>query len=465
MKSPVTKLSVGLISLLIAYPLVIGLLLLYSGALGGWSVGAILLGLVLGGMGAVWWWRRYHQLHLGIENIHALIAALETARYDQHYLKRGWPFLDETGLALDALARHWGERSAQFSLQTQRLNLLIDHLVIGVMLIDQSGQVRLANQSFYTILGLTEDLEGEHYVKTLPGYQLVAMIEQSFSEGVSLHEEVRLYYPREAILDVNVIYVDASASKGAFDDQVIVLVYDITKIRHLETVRSDFIANASHELKTPVTAIKGFSETLLDGALEEPDTAREFVSIIDQETGRLESLISDILDLAKIEEGSRPYTPEDVEVMGVLKNMVQHMQPVADQAEVTLVLPKTKQWVWVRTERGSLQQILLNLLANAIKYNQRGGHVWLTVAVNPAETQADIAVQDDGIGIPHDDLPRIFERFYRVDKTREAATGGTGLGLSIVRNLVERVGGMITVTSTVGQGTTFTVSLPLIKGE
>ncbi|MDO4670938.1 MAG: ATP-binding protein [Aerococcus sp.] len=471
MKTPRLKVILILIGLFILYPLLLLLASLvavntgHHAAVLKWGGVLLLLVLVIGLGISAWGWRAYQRFSLSLANIRQLIHGLDTQHYTTDYLRRGWKSLDETGIALTTLSKNLSTRASQFSLQKRRLNLLIDYLVIGVMLIDESGTVRIVNQSFYDILGINDPLEGEKYVSRLPGYQLVAMIEQSFLKERSLHEEVTLYFPREAILDVNVVYVTADASGGTFDDQVIVLLYDITKIRHLEKVRSDFIANASHELKTPVTAIKGFSETLLDGALEDPNTAKEFVTIIDQETERLESLIRDILDLAKIEQGQAPYTPEPVEVIGAIQASARSVATLAEREAVSLYLPQTKNAIWVATERESLQQILINLLVNAIKYNTDPGHVWVKVATNEAETQAEITVQDDGIGIPSSDLSRIFERFYRVDKTRAKQTGGTGLGLSIVRNLVERIGGTIAVESILNQGTRFTLSLPLLTDE
>jgi two-component system phosphate regulon sensor histidine kinase PhoR len=239
----------------------------------------------------------------------------------------------------------------------------------------------------------------------------------------------------------------------------IATLHDITELERLERVRKDFVANISHELRTPLSAIRGYTETLLDGALEDANHNRRFLGIIAAQSDRLADLASDLLALSEIEGERGPAPAERVSVLEAAENALHTVEGVASSHQVRTALGSAED-LYVSGQEYLLERALINLLLNGIKYNRPGGEVRIEIA--PADGTVRIAVRDTGIGIPSVEIPRIFERFYRVDKARSRSSGGTGLGLSIVRHSVERMGGTVAVESQLGKGSTFTLAFPAI---
>jgi len=240
------------------------------------------------------------------------------------------------------------------------------------------------------------------------------------------------------------------------------LVEDITKLRMLEQVRTDFAANVSHELKTPLTSIKGFVETLMDGAIHKPEMAEKFLRIIMLEADRLTRLINDILSISKLESGDDSVTNEKIRIDEVVHNVVEMLEMHAGEKQVSLHYADCKP-TYVMGHPDRVEQMMINLIENAIKYNRPGGSV--SVSIFPNGNEVNITISDTGIGIAEEHLPRLFERFYRVDKGRSRSMGGTGLGLAIVKHIVRSMGGMIEVHSKLGEGTEFLLTLPQILGD
>ncbi|MBL8830052.1 MAG: GHKL domain-containing protein, partial [Planctomycetaceae bacterium] len=240
----------------------------------------------------------------------------------------------------------------------------------------------------------------------------------------------------------------------------VIVVNDVTDYRRLENVRRDFVANVSHELKTPIASIKGFAETLLDGALDNRDDAERFCRIIARQSERLHSIIDDLLSLSRIEqsEGADDIALESTLLQDVLRSAISDCQPRADERAITIAVECPDQQR-IRCNAPLLIQAVLNLLDNAIKYSDEGGRIDVQVQTTPRSVV--IAVRDQGCGIPPEHLPRVFERFYRVDRARSRKLGGTGLGLSIVKHIVNVHHGKVTVESTPGKGSTFSIQLPV----
>jgi two-component system, OmpR family, phosphate regulon sensor histidine kinase PhoR len=231
---------------------------------------------------------------------------------------------------------------------------------------------------------------------------------------------------------------------------------DITRLERLELVRQEFLSNVSHELRTPLTAVITFADTLEDGALDDPETARGFLSVIRRNAERMRALIEDIMELSSIESGGAHVEVHEVRLLPVIQETFAALAAKADALGVTLineVLPEA----FVRADRRRLEQLLTNLIDNAIKFNRRGGSVMVG---HESAGRDRISVTDTGDGIPPEHLPRIFERFYRVDRARSRAAGGTGLGLAIVKHIARAHGGEVHVRSTPGEGSTFTIELP-----
>ena len=237
------------------------------------------------------------------------------------------------------------------------------------------------------------------------------------------------------------------------------MVEDITELRRLEQVRTDFAANVSHELKTPLTSIRGFVETLEAGAIDNPPMAHKFLRIIMLETERLTRLINDILSISKLESGNDEVAIERIRLDKVAYDVCDMLTIHAGEKEVSIHVHMNEKPVYIMGNPDRVEQMLINLVENAIKYNKPGGSV--TVQVFSDAKEANVTISDTGIGIAEEHLPRMFERFYRVDKGRSRQMGGTGLGLAIVKHIVRSMNGEIEVHSKLGEGTEFLISLPL----
>ncbi|MNI15319.1 Alkaline phosphatase synthesis sensor protein PhoR [compost metagenome] len=254
-----------------------------------------------------------------------------------------------------------------------------------------------------------------------------------------------------------------------FEDQggyrgMLFLLQDVTDIRRLEAMRSEFVANVSHELKTPIAAVKGFAETLLAGGVDDEETKRSFLQIIHDEGDRLNRLIGDILELSKIESKRALLEYAPVDLKELFDSINEVLLPAASKKSIQMQ-QDIKEHLYIEGDEDRLRQIFMNLLSNAISYTLEGGRVKVEAKIvysGDEDEKIQITVSDTGMGIPKKDLPRIFERFYRVDKARSRSSGGTGLGLSIVKHLVELHHGTIRVESKIGEGSAFTVELPIM---
>jgi two-component system phosphate regulon sensor histidine kinase PhoR len=268
-----------------------------------------------------------------------------------------------------------------------------------------------------------------------------------------------MFQPVERFLRVHAVPCEAGGPGGP---HTVLVIEDLTELQQYERLRKDFVANVSHELKSPLTSIRGLTETLLDGAITDEKNNRRFVALIKEEVDRLGRLIEDLLQLAQIESVEAPVQIQAVDVKSVMEEILPKLQPELDKRGLTLTLDLEGTQP-VSADASRLGQVLVNLLVNAIEYNRDGGSVKVTC--RPEDGFLRISVQDTGIGIPSEDIPRIFERFYRVDKARSRRPGGTGLGLSIVKHIVESHGGKVSVESRLDQGSAFSFTLPLHKRQ
>ncbi|EAF8854275.1 PAS domain-containing protein [Listeria monocytogenes] len=363
--------------------------------------------------------------------------------------------LQDLSISVNTLAESLETQMFEIKQNEQRLNAIVQNLVSGVMLINVDKQVIMTNRTMYQILGETE-ITGKPFYEVIKSFALSQLIEATFETKTIQQKEIILYFPREMILDASVSPI---LGENGEITGIILLLHDITQIRHLENVRSEFVTNVSHELKTPVTALKGFAETLLDGAMYDEVLLKKFLTIIKEESDRLHRLIMDILALSKIEQNPVAENVELVDVDEVIEQSARTIFEMATEKNIRVTIPeKTSASVMIETDRDKLQQIVINLLSNAINYTPVDGKV--EVKLIEQEAEVIIEVTDNGIGIPAKDIDRVFERFYRVDKARSRHSGGTGLGLSIVKHLVENCGGRIEVESQEEVGSTFRVTLP-----
>lgn len=391
-----------------------------------------------------------------INDIMTVAKSLSDKQYEVRYKGDAYGEVADLGQTINELATSLEEQTQEIEQNDKRLYELINHLVIGVMLIDEHRTIKMVNPAMSVILG--EDvnkLVGNSYVEATKSYGLSHLIEIAYQKNEKQNDEIYFYYPKDKIVDANIVPIDG---KEPGEQNLIVLLYDITEIRRLEKVRTDFVTNASHELKTPVTALKGFSETLLDGAMEDKEVLKQFLEIMLAESSRLDFLVNDILELSKLEQKQVPMNMQEVNLTEAVLSTFQLVKQTADKKEMQLNLIE-EDTLFITVDSSRLKQILANLINNAVVYTQDSGEV--TVTIRKEKNQAVILVSDNGIGIPEDEQDRIFERFYRVDKARSRNSGGTGLGLSIVKYLVENLNGSIDVESKLGLGTTFIVKLPI----
>ncbi|MBC1526709.1 two-component system histidine kinase PnpS [Listeria seeligeri] len=380
---------------------------------------------------------------------------LANHKYDSRIHGKVSGELQDLSISVNMLAESLETQMFEIKQNEQRLNAIVQNLVSGVMLINADKQVIMTNRTMYQILGETE-ITGKPFYEVIKSFALSQLIDATFETKTMQQKEIILYFPREMILDASVSPI---LGEDGEITGIILLLHDITQIRHLENVRSEFVTNVSHELKTPVTALKGFAETLLDGAMYDETLLKKFLTIIKEESDRLHRLIMDILALSRIEQNPVTKDVETVDVDDVIEQSVRTIFELATEKNIQVSAPeKTIPPVIIETNRDQLQQILINLLSNAINYTPVDGKV--EVKLMERESEVIIEVTDNGIGIPAKDIDRVFERFYRVDKARSRHSGGTGLGLSIVKHLVENCGGRIEVESQEEVGSTFRVTLP-----
>lgn len=299
-------------------------------------------------------------------------------------------------------------------------------------------------------MALGNEILGKKYVEIITTYELLAMIDEVKQNGNSIKRTIVLHTLGGKIIEANALPIYDSS---IFVRDILVILNDITEIKHLEQVRKDFVANVSHELKTPVASISGFAETLLAEGGKDPVTTQEFIRIIYKETQRLARLINDLLELSKLEADAFKLHLQQVDLNQLAQDAVARMANTASFRSIEIDYFHPGAAVQLNSDPGLIDLVLINLLDNAVNYSKDGGRV--EVGVEDLGDKVKVWIKDNGIGIPMRDIPRIFERFYRVDKARTRKTGGTGLGLSIVKHIVENLNGQVAVESTEGRGTAF----------
>ncbi|MEK3887948.1 two-component system histidine kinase PnpS [Bacillus sp. FSL K6-3431] len=390
-----------------------------------------------------------------VEEMILVSDKLKDSDYDARVIINPKGELGQLAQAINVLASSLKKQMEMIEENEQQLTGVLANMMSGVLLVNTEGRILLANRALGHLLGEKLDkFTGKLHMEVGRSVDLSTLIEKCLQTGKEMREEVRLFYPKERILDAHLApYVDDEGDmKG-----IVAVLHDVSDIRRLEKMRSEFVANVSHELKTPITSVKGFAETLLDGALEDEEVLRSFLTIIYDESERLHRLINDILDLSSIEQHQIPLKIENVNLTEAVYGTFDTVKEEAMKKNLEMKLPEKKE-IWIEGEKDRILQIILNLTSNAIAYTPNKGKI--TISMTESDRYVMLQIEDSGIGIRTSELPRIFERFYRVDKARSRDSGGTGLGLAIVKHLVDAHHGTIDVRSVEGVGTTFTVTLP-----
>jgi two-component system, OmpR family, phosphate regulon sensor histidine kinase PhoR len=365
--------------------------------------------------------------------------------------------LGELAHILNLSADQLQQRLTENARDRARTEAILSAMDDGVLAVDHRGIVILANNALRHNLDLQDPI-GHHHVEAIRQREVGDVLQEVLRTAKRKAVEVDLLHQRRAFSLTGVPFPGTEGTPHG----AVLTFHDITERRRLERIRRDFVANASHELRTPLTSIRGFVEALEDGALAEPETAIRFLGKIHTHADRMGSLVEDLLELSRLESGERPPLWEEVPPTEIAEDVAASFGGQAGRKGITLSKSDSGAPP-VTTDADRLRRIVENLVDNAIKYTPAGGHVEIRTAPG-SQGGAVVEVRDDGPGIPAEHLPRIFERFYRVDKARSRELGGTGLGLAIVKHLAEGMGATITVASDVGKGTRFTVSVPLGPG-
>ncbi|WP_150267150.1 two-component system histidine kinase PnpS [Paenibacillus tepidiphilus] len=397
-----------------------------------------------------------------LEQITRVARRITDLDYDARVTVQRKDEVGQLAIAINAMAD-----SLQAQLKTIRdnedlLQSVLDNMTGGIVMINELEEIALLNRAAEKLLNVqNSEMAGRSYKELKHHYEISRLIEEGVSNREAIHDERSIYNPTERIVRLDgVPMVQDGSYRG-----MLFLLQEVTEIRRLEKMRSEFVANVSHELKTPVAAVKGFAETLLGGGVTDEKTARSFLQIIYDENERLNRLIGDILDLSKIESKRVQLDCSPVHLIDFMKSVLETLSKVAEKKNISISIDVPDE-LFIEADEDKLRQILINLLSNAINYTHEGGNVRVSAKTSQKADGTETVifnVSDTGIGIPRKDLPRIFERFYRVDKARSRGSGGTGLGLSIVKHLVDMHHGSITVESDLGLGSSFIIELPVLQ--
>ncbi len=362
--------------------------------------------------------------------------------------------LGDLARSLNHMAGQLRDLVERLRLESARREAILAGMVEGVLAVDHELCVTFCNQAFARVVGARHPVTAR-----LPVLEVVRdpafldMLAGVLAKGEVRKQHLQLTAAEGRSFEIQAAPLESHGQRGA-----IVILHDVTDLERLERVRRDFVANVSHELRTPLAAIQGYTETLLDGALEDRENNRKFLEIIKSHTIRLNHIASDLLSLSELESGERGGPLETVSIRDAVESAVRNVEAEARLRSVTIHQGEVSD-VWVRGSGLRLEQALVNLLDNAVKFNHPGGEVRIE-ASRSDDAKVRITVSDNGIGIPSEDLPRVFERFYRVDKSRSREVGGTGLGLAIVKHAIESMGGSVSAESQLGKGSKFTLSMP-----
>jgi len=361
--------------------------------------------------------------------------------------------IGELAVTLNKMAADIENKITEIQSQGQKLSAVFNSMIEGIIIVDNSSRIISVNPAAERIFSVSKEAcLGKVFLEAIPNSGIFEIINSVLAGGKPETAEISLVLPAKRIFQVNALPI----SEGKVN-ACLVVIHNVTEMRRLETVRSDFVANVSHELKTPLTSIKGFVETLLEGAIDDKENNRNFLKIIQDHAGRLDSLVNDLLALSHLESKHSALKVGDYDFKEQVDKVISGVSAQSKKKSVILKNDLAPGFA-LRADKNRIEQVLTNLIDNAIKFNKENGSV--RVYAEEIDNKAKIVIEDTGIGIPEKDIPRIFERFYRVDKARSRELGGTGLGLSIVRHIIELHNGSIGVESTEGLGSKFWFVLP-----
>lgn len=386
-----------------------------------------------------------------IEKILPVLKKMATQPQKTELIMQTSPQWQELYQTINQLSEQLSQTYQAYTATENQLHTLLNELMIGVFILDEEQQLVMINPTMQEQLGITGALSlPTEFASVIKDPGLIQLIYRINKHQPVLQEELRLKLPEEKVLDINLRLFNEQK-------QLMGISYDLTRVRQLEKMQKDFVSNVSHELKTPVTSLIGFTETLLAGAMHDPEITEEFLVIMQKDAQRLQRLIQDIIQLSKT-EAELQYELQPIELPTLFQQLKDSYRQLLAEKQVTLTLTGSEPTYWL-TNREFFYPIIKNLVENAIQYSPQNSQVKLSWRLTAAD-QLEVTVRDQGLGIDQDDQERIFERFYRVDKARARHSGGTGLGLAIVKDYTEKLGGTLHLTSHPQVGSTFSVAFP-----
>jgi len=359
--------------------------------------------------------------------------------------------LGRLGAGINRMAGELAVRLESLARERDQGSRVLERMVDGVALIDERGHILRANGALAALLSVEPPANGTPLGDFARLPELVTLVESARTSAGPVESAIRAWAPGPKLLRSTAIRLERESGSP-----IVLIVHDLTESERVHRMRQDFVANVSHELRTPLTSMLGYAETLLHGGLDDHEHREGFVRIIRDQTERLQALVDDLLSLAELEQPSARLRLAPFDLAEAAAHELETVRERAQRAGLTLTLAAPEP-VEITADRPRIEQVLANLLDNGLKYTEKGG---VTVRVGGTRTRAWCEVADTGVGIPEEDQPRIFERFYRVDKARSRELGGTGLGLSIVKHIVTLHGGEVSVSSTLGGGSVFRFEIP-----
>ena len=366
----------------------------------------------------------------------------------------------ELGISFNEMAKQLQQSMEALKIQNVKLETILNSMPEGIIAVDTKKNIMLINPSAKEIFLIkdNEKIIGKNILENIRNNQIYKIIHHILINDKDNPMEIEIDSSKKKILRISSSPIRYIAKHERIKG-VILIIEDITQLRKLENVRKDFVANVSHELKTPITSIRGFIETLKSGEVEDENIQKRFLDIIDFESERLIRLVEDILILSDLENNSKSVTIDKIEIKETLNEIISIMTQLAMKKNIIISSDIQDDMLPLHFAKDKFKQMMINLIDNAIKYTPEGGKIKINAYQN--NNQVEIEIKDTGIGIPKEDIPRLFERFYRVDKDRSRSAGGTGLGLAIVKHILELMNGKIKVESELGKGSSFILSIPL----
>lgn len=421
-----------------------------------------LIGLLSFAFLAVLAWIYYRRIHLPYQEMREALHRLANRDFTSLVLNEAPVSFRRTAADIHQISDLLREQVRQLADEGFNLRAILSSMAEGVLIVDSGLRIRLANRSVERMFGLTQSPINRTVIEVFRRHEISETIQQALDERAPQHMEMG-YEIREGdhtkMRHFEVSSMALLPSDGAMAIGAVVVFHDVTEVKSLEAVRKEFVANVSHEFRTPLSIIHGYIETLLDGALDDPAMAKHALQVMNKHTQRLNLLIDDLLTISTLEYRSAPLNFELMDLRTALDHVLEQLEAEIKRQNAKVRIDFSASEAVVEADGRRIEQIYLNLLTNALQHGAQE-NPQITIGMRRDGSRVKICVGDNGRGIPLEDQPHIFERFYRVHKDRARDAGGTGLGLSIVKNIVLAHGGEVSVESTPGEGSRFCFSLP-----